>query len=270
MSEAATVPIEPTPGAPAPKPKSKRRGLRALVIVLVVVVVLGVAAVVADGIARGIAQQQVAAKIQERLPESVQGDVDVRIGGFSVIAQYLSGRMDEVELTAPALEVRGAPVAVDLTLHGVPVDLEQPVGRLSAKVSIDEDALNTLIAESGAAAPVGAVELGDGTVGYAGQAEVLGFTVDYTASARPEAAGDEVLLTPVDVTVGALGGSIDVSGIVERLLGEDPVAVCVAQYLPEGLRVERVDVAPGTATAWLGAERFVLDGASLSTTGSCD
>lgn len=268
MSEAATVPIDPAPGAREPRPK--RRGLRALVIVLVVVVVLGVAAVVADGIARGIAQQQVAAQIQQKLPERVQGDVDVRIGGFSVIAQYLSGRMDEVELSAPELEVRGAPVAVDVTLHGVPVDLAEPVGRLSARVTIGQEALNTLIAESGSAAAVGTVELGDGTVGYAGQAELLGLAVDYTASARPEAAGDEVLLTPVDVSVGALGGSIDVSGLVERLLGQEPIAVCVAQYLPDGLRAERIQVEPGTATAWLGAERFTLDGASLSATGSCD
>lgn len=253
------------PGA-APSPsRSGRTTGRVLLVLLVVVLVLGAIAVVADIVVRQVAQQQIAASIEQELPEGVEGEVDVRIGGFSVIAQYLSGRMDEVELSAPELAVQGSPMAVRIVGRGVPTDLSKPVGHLDGTITIGQDSLNALVD----APEIGDVTLGDGTIGYEASASVLGLDVDYSATATAEAAGEQVLLTPVDVTVGALGGSIDVSELVTRLLGDEPVAVCVAEQLPEGLRVERIEVSPGVATVRFGAERFVLDEASLSTKGSC-
>jgi hypothetical protein len=252
-------------GAAAPSRSGRRTG-RILLVVLGVVVVLGLLVVVADLVARSIAQQRVADEIEQQLPDGVEGAVDVRIGGFSVIAQYLSGRMDEVSLSAPELDVNGSPVAVDVVMHGVPVDLDQPVGRVAATLTIDEASLNRLVEGGG----VGELTLGDGTVGYEGSIQVLGLTVDYSATAEAEAAGDRVLLTPVDVTVGGLGGSLDVSGLVSKVLGDEPVEICTAKYLPDGVRVEGIRVEPGEATVHLGAEQLVLDESTLAAKGSCD
>ncbi|MGX5696568.1 LmeA family phospholipid-binding protein [Agromyces soli] len=253
-------------GGQAAAARSGRSTGRVLLVVLGIVVVLGLLLVVADLIARNIAQQRVAAEIEQQLPDGVEGAVDVRIGGFSVIAQYLSGRMDEVALSAPELDVDGSPVAVDVVMHGVPVDLDQPVGRVAATLAIDEGSLNRLVEGEG----IGELTLGDGTVGYEGSAQVLGLTVDYSATATAEAAGDRVLLTPVDVAVGALGGSLDVSGLVSRLLGDEPVEICTAKYLPEGVRLEGIRVEPGEATVHLGAEQLVLDESTFAAKGSCD
>lgn len=251
--------------AAAPSRSGRTTG-RVLLVLLVVAVVLGAIAVVADIVVRSVAQQQIAAAIERELPDGVDGEVDVRIGGFSVIAQYLTGRMDEVELSAPELAVQGSPMAVRIVGRGVPTDLSQPVGHLDGAITIGQDSLNALVD----APEIGDVALGDGTIGYEGTAEVLGLSVDYSATATAEAAGEQVLLTPVDVTVGALGGSVDVSELVTQLLGDEPVAVCTAEHLPEGLRIERIEVAPGTATVRFAAERFVLDEASLATKGGCD
>lgn len=246
--------------------RSGRRTGRVLLVLLAVVLVLGAIAVVADLVVRSVAQQRVAAEIEQKLPEGVEGAVDVRIGGFSVIAQYLSGRMDELELSAPELQVNGTPVDARVVMHGVPTDLAQPVGRVSASLTIDEDSLNRLVEGDG----IGELALGDGTVGYDGSIDFLGLSVDYSATAEPEAAGDRVRLTPVDVSVGGLGGSFDVSGIVSKVLGGEPVELCTAQYLPEGVRLEGIRVTPGEATVHLGAEQLVLDESTLATKGSCD
>ena len=65
-------------------------------------------------------------------------------------------------------------------------------------------------------------------------------------------------------------GDVDID--LKELLGslaDDPITVCVAQYLPEGATVDSLDVVPGGATAHLSAKDFVLDEDSLNTLGSC-
>lgn len=234
--------------------------------IIVIVVALGALLVVADIVVRSIAQERFSEQIRSNLPEGVDGEVDVTIGGFSVIAQYLAGTMERVELSAPELIVNGAPIAVDVVGEGVPVDLASPVRSMSAVIEADQNAINQLVVIPDVD---GDVTLGDGVVGYADTIEVFGIRIGYSVTARPTAAGDTVLLQPEDVQVDAGGGGIDVSGLAERVLGDDPIAVCVAQYLPEGVMVNDIDIAAGTATVRLDAQGILLDEASLARTGSC-
>ena len=254
--------------APA-EPRERRRPGRAArtwISVGVAVVVLVALVVVADIVARGITEQRVAENIEANLPDGVEGDVTVAIGGFSVIAQYLSGTMEHVELDAPALTVEGAPIAVSVVAEGMPVDLASPVDRLTATITADADSVNQLITVAGV--PTG-LTLGDGTVGYEGRIEILGLPITYQVTAKPVAAGDSVLLEPDGVEVGAVGAAIDVSGIVDRLLGGDPLEICIADRLPEGVELESIAVTPGAAAIRLRADGLVLDAASLAQKGSC-
>lgn len=247
-------------------PRRRGRAARAWVLVLVILAVLAALAVIADMVVRNIAEQRVAAQLEQNLPGGVEGDVHVTIGGFSVLAQYLSGSMDRVELSAPELSVQGVPVAVEVVATDVPPALDGPVGHVIATLDADEAAVNSLIEIPGVQ---GDVAFGDGTVGYSDTVRVLGIPIDYTATARPVAAGEQVLLEPVGVEVGAGGGAIDVSGLVDRLLGDDPIPVCVAEYLPEGVEVQQITIESGAATVALEASGLSLDEASLATTGSC-
>ena len=197
--------------------------------------------VVADVVVRNIAEARFAEEIEANLPDGVEGDVGVTIGGLSVIAQYLSGTMQHVELSAPELDVEGVPIAVDVVGEGVPVDLALPVEHLTATIEADAAAVNRLIDVQGIE---GELAFGDGTVGYTDSVRFLGFPIEFTVTARPTAAGDTVLLEPVGVEVAAGGGSIDVSGIVDRLLGDDPIPVCVAEHLPGGVEVQQITVEP--------------------------
>jgi hypothetical protein len=248
---------------------SSRRGraARIWITIIVVVVALGGLLVVADVVVRNIAEQRVGDQLEQNLPDGVEGDVDVTIGGFSVIAQYLSGSMDRVELSAPELTVAGVPISVEVEARDVPPGLDGPVGHVVATIDADEASVNHLVRIPGVR---GELAFGDGTVGYSDTIEVFGFPIDYTAIARPVAAGDEVLLEPVDVEVGAGGGAIDVSDLVDRLLGDDPIPVCVAEYLPEGVEVNDIQIGSGAATVRLEAQGISFDEASLARSGSCD
>lgn len=262
------VAAPPATEPPAQVPPRRRPSRAARVWITIVVIVLALVAlvVVIDFVARGIAEQRVAEEIQANLPAGVDGDIDVSIEGFSVIAQYLSGTMEQVTLTAPDLDVDGTPADVTVVAQGVPVDLATPVRQLDAVIDIDESSLNRFVEGAGIE---GGLRLGDGTVAYDGELKVLGFAIDYTVTARPTAAGETVLLEPVGVEVGAGGGSLDVSGIVDRLLGEGPVEVCVADRLPEGVEVESIAVTPGSARVDLTAQGLTLDAATLQQTGTC-
>lgn len=246
--------------------RPKRRVARVWITVVAIVVVLAALVVVADVVARGIAERRFGEQIRMNLPEGVDGEVDVSIGGFSVIAQYVTGTMERVELSAPELIVQGAPVSVDVIATGVPVDLASPVASITGTISAGEETVNRLVSVPGVN---GAFTLGDGTVGYAGTVKLLGFSLDYSATARPTAAGDTVLLVPEDIELESGVGVVDVSVAVNRLLGDEPIAVCVAQYLPEGVQVNSIEISPGVATVVLAANGIKLDEQSLATTGTC-
>lgn len=247
--------------------RPRRRGGLVWVTLAVILVAFAALLVVADIIVRGIAEDRLAQQVRANLPDGVDGQVDVEIGGFSVLAQVLAGTMDRIELSSAALDVNGTPVAIDVIGEGVPVDLASPVRVITGVITVDETSLNRLVNVPGV---IGSFTLGDGLIGYGGTIEVLGLGLDYSATARPTAAGENVLLVPESVEVTSGAGIVDVSGVVDRILGDDPLAICVAQYLPDGVEVHDLAVSPGSATVELRAKGLVLDEASLADMGSCD
>ncbi len=252
------------PGREVP-PRRRRRG-RGWIALLVILAVIAALLVVADIVTRGIAERQVAQQLEANLPAGVEGEIDVSIGGFSVIAQYLSGSMDEVRLRAPELVVAGAPVDAAVELRDVPPALDGPVGRIDASVRADAAAVDALMTLAGVE---GGVTLGDGAVAYERSVEVFGVPLRVVVTATPVAAGDTVVLESVAAELAAGDTSIDVSRLVDRVLGEGPVEICVAEYLPDGARVEAIAITEGGVRVDLDAEGLSLDERSLATTGSC-
>lgn len=254
------------PGSTARRRPRRRAGCVWIPLVVILIAIVGLL-VVADVVTRNLAEQRTREQIQAGLPAGVEGEVDVSIGGFSMIAQLLSGTIDRVELSAPELLVQGAPLDVDVVAEGVPIDLASPVAKIDATIEIGQDAVNRLVTVPGVD---GGLTFGEGTIGYEGTIDLLGVAVDYSVAAKPTAAGDSVLLEPVDVTVGTGGASIDVSGVITRLVGEDPLDICAAQYLPDGVEVSSITIAPGTARVELDAQWIMIDRAGLERTGRCD
>lgn len=253
----------------APPPRRRLSGAaRAWIIVGAILVGIAVLLVIADIVVRGIAEQQVAEQIEADLPDGVEGQVDVSIGGFSVLAQYLSGTMDNVALSAPELTVEGSPIAVEVNLQGVPVDFASPVAQVNATVTADEAAVNDLIAIAGVE---GGLTLGDNAVAYSQTIELfsLPIPINVEVTATPVAAGDTVVLDSVGLDVSAGGGSLDLTGIAERVIGDNPIEICVAERLPEGVEVTAIQVTEGSVRIVAEARDLRVDEASLATTGSC-
>lgn len=263
-SESDTIPIPD--GAEPPRRRRVGRGARIAIVVAAIVVGVLALLVAADVVIRSIAEQRIADDIEAGLPPGVEADVAVKIGGGSVIAQYLGGTMDEISVSAPEVTVQGSPVAVELVATGVPVEQGAEIGRVEATVTASEATVNDLIELQDIP---GGVALGDGVVGYDGSAAFLGIPIDYTVTAEVEAAGDTVLLRAQGVDVSALGGSFDASDLVDRLLDGSPVPVCVAEHLPAGVEVNDVTVTPGEVSVGVEASDVVFDESSLETTGSC-
>jgi hypothetical protein len=78
-----------------------------------------------------------------------------------------------------------------------------------------------------------------------------------------------VLLRPVGAEVTAGGLALDLSGVVDTILGGGPVEICVADRLPAGVRVEGVDVTDAEVDVRLVGTGLVLDRANLTAAGVC-
>ncbi|QAY74486.1 DUF2993 domain-containing protein [Agromyces protaetiae] len=263
--ETQVTEVLPDVSAEADPPRARRRG-RGWIIAGIVVAIVAIIAVVADIVARNVAESTIEVQAAKALPENVTGDIHASIGGFSVLAQLITGRAERVELTAPKLVVDGTPMAVDVVVRDIPIRLDGPTGRIDAEVDLDQDAVNRLAFAQGVP---GGFTLGDGLVGYTGQLEILGFPVHYSASARAEAAGDAVLLTPTAVEVGSGAVALDLSEATQSVLGGDPLRICVAEQLPAGVEIAGIDVRKGEATVRLESTGLVLDAEHLKATGTC-
>lgn len=246
----------------------KRRGVAALVISGALVAGLVVAFFIVDAGLRSYAEDRVKTEISKNLPEGATGDVDVSIGGLSVIAQYLSGSFDRVELDAPEFALGGAPAAVHIVASGVPVDRTKPIREVTGTVDLGQESLNALLAAGGATGDA-ELALGKGEVTYSGTFPVFGLDIGYEATATPSASADSLLFTPTAAELTSGVGSVDLSDVIPLILGQEPLSVCVAQYLPDGVTLTGVDVSPDHARVTLESSTLMLTRESLTTMGAC-
>lgn len=249
--------------------KTKRRGLVPLIIVGVLAVLLVVAYFLIDGGLRAFAEDRAETQISDRMPASVTGDVTVEIGGTSVIAQFIAGSFDQVELTAPSLSVDGVPASVHVIARDVSTNTAKAIGSVTAAVDFDEDALNALVRASGNAPDDAVMTLGDGTVDYTGSVSLFQFDLGYSATATVSAAKDTLNFTPTEATITSGVGNIDATPLVKLILQEAPFAVCVASYLPRGVELDTVEISPKKAHLTLESSTLRLTAESLTTLGSC-
>jgi hypothetical protein len=242
----------------------RRRRLTWLWWVVGIVVVLGVLLVVADFVTRAYAEGRVSDEIESRLPAGVEGEVDVTIGGGSFLAQLASGRIDQVDLDAPSLVANGVPFSAHVTATGVPTDLSKPIEHATGTFSLDQAAVDTVVS-----LPEGAsLVLGDGTVSFDQTGEFLGIQLGYTVTGTVTAEGAGVRIQPTGAELTQGSNALDVSGLLDRLVGS-AITVCTAQYLPDGVSLDSLDVTPSQATVVATLDDFVLDDSTLSTLGTC-
>jgi hypothetical protein len=250
-----------------PRRRKKGRGWIVALVVLILAAGLIIGGLfLAESVTKGIATDAIAVAVETSLPASVDATVDVDIAGEWVLFQIFTGTLDQVTLSSDDAMVDGSPADFRLVATGVPLDLKQPVADIDATVSLGPGSINELLTLPGNDPEVA---LGEDTVSYADSATVLGFTLGYLVNATLSPDATDVLATPVAASVTSDVGSLDVSGVIERILGAQPVRICVADRLPVGVTISGIDVTPDTATLSLSATQFTLNGESLRARGTC-
>ncbi len=185
--------------------------MRRLGVLLLVVAVLAALSALADGAARRVAQDRVAAQLQTS--ENLQRRPDVTIEGFPFLLAAWRGEFDQVTVNSAAVTGEGVELQdVEARLTGVRVPVREALGGAAVTVRADRVSVEALIdypsvtsvlrtradrlaAEGRGGVQDLAVAAGpDGTVQVQVSVEVLGVAVDLVLPLRVQVvAGDLVL-----------------------------------------------------------------------------
>ncbi len=268
--EGAEVPAD-TIVVVEPAPRPRRRGLIAAIIVIGVVVVLGIAAVIAESLAR----QQVSALIGDQVRESLQLEpehpVEVTIEGASVLLQVIGGRLDAVTVEAPDVAV--GELAGDLTLiaQGVAIDATQPSDSVQAVYRVAEADV-AAIAGFLAGTVINDVQLDEREIRFQTAFSFFGIEFSVGLGLTPSVQDGQLAFTPSSVQLGderldATQLQEQFGGLVEPLLTSQ--SFCVAQYLPQALELTSVQVGDEQLVVVFAAEDAALGGPEFSTRGAC-
>lgn len=248
----------------APARKRLHPAVRWAIVVLAIVIGL----VVIDTGVRLVLQWRVAVAVEDALPPGVTADVDARVHGFSAVWQLATGSLEHLELSTDDLTVLGVSFEARVDGYGVsfgdgPVPVIQ-AEQMTGQLFIGQDALNQLVPVPGAS---GGVTLGDGVVAYSTTLSILGVDLDVNIEATVEIQGERLIIQATGFEI--VGGPVDLDA--GQLLGGASIAVpiCTSEYLPAGIHLRGIDVAPEGVTISIAANQVALDEASLASRGTC-
>jgi hypothetical protein len=273
------VPVDPQPAEPtAPTEtiepqKPRRRGWIIALIVVGALIVLGIIAfVVAEAIAKDYARDYVRDRVVEvlQLPEDTEVDVD--LGGGSIILQALTGRVDTVDVDVPKVELGNLTGAVRFHAEGVPLDEMQPVDVLGIDLAIGADDL-AAIGEGADASDAPDFEFADGEVKLTSEFELFGGTIPLALTLVPSAEDGALVLTPTSVTIA--GETFDADSADESIFGQlisgllRPQTLCIASNVPQALVLAEVSVDEAELVLEFSGDGAAFGGPELSTPGTC-
>ncbi|GAC1441264.1 MAG: DUF2993 domain-containing protein [Mycobacteriales bacterium] len=214
--------------------------MKGLLVSLVTLVVLLVAA---DRIALVIVERQVAAQLQTT--GSLSSRPDVSVGGFPFLTQALSGRYDDVELSASEVAAGGGRLSrLSASLRGVHVSLSSalsgsvttvPVDSVQATVLMTYADIDAQLRDRGlSVSPVGSL------LRVTGKATVLGRTVSASAVSSVAFSGTSLVVSAQRFQVG---NSAADRVLTAGLAGRFDFRVRIGR-LPYGLKINAVRVTP--------------------------
>jgi hypothetical protein len=250
--------------------RPRRRGGAWLVVLVVVVVLVAAAAVAAEWLARGIVQGGVRQVIVSQLGLASSQQVDVEVGGL-VIPQLISGRLDDLTVSAP--DVTMGPITGDVVVNvtGMPIRADSPATGGTAVVRLDEQELRSLLAVADGF-PADAVGIAAPDVTLSTELQVFGAGVPIGVALQPSAAEGDLVLTPQSITLG--GAEISADDLRSRLGGlVDPLVrqwdICIARFLPSALTLTSVAVEGPQVVAGFDIDGAVVVDPALRENGTC-
>lgn len=263
---AATEPITPA------LPKKKRRAWP-FVVAAVVLVVLIVGAFLVDAALKGYAQDQIKQKVVVALGVDPKTEVQVAIGGGSVLLQVLSGKLTTVDVTIPKLAFGDLVGAATLHATQVPLAGDQPLQKLAVTYRVSEKNVSVLASDL-SGMTLDTVTLQPPEIVANATFSALGFGIPVGLGLTPSASKGRLAFTPTSILISGqkftskqLLATPGLGGLAKRLLKQQ--TFCVAQYLPRALTVNSVKVVGRELVMAISGDGATLGGAAFTTKGSC-
>jgi hypothetical protein len=260
------------PGLPAVAPRRRRRWIGWLTALAVVAVLLIVAYVVAERVARERVADTLRDELRSALALPASHPVSIDLGAGSMLAQLARGSIDAAEADLDDVPLGELTGDVHVSATGLPLKENQPVTTLRAGVTVDEENVQKL-RDYIADLELDSIALGDGVVDVETKFALFGLTVPVKATVVPSVDGGAVLFTPESVEVNGVTLPLEAvldsrfGGVAESLVPTQ--SFCVAELLPEAMRLTGVDVTPRAFTLDVTGDGAVL-GKGLERLGSCE
>jgi len=226
-------------------------------LLITLVVLLGLA-VVADRVAVGFAEDQVAEQMASK--GGLAGTPSVDIAGFPFLTQAFAGNYEDVRISLTAHDLgQPAGTRADVRLHGVHVPLKSVLSGSVSEVPVDRiDGTATLSYELLAAQLGGDTTLrreGDG-LRITKTVEIAGYTLPLTAAGTVTLDGGDLV---VDVHK-ASGAGVDVPGFLVDRVSDLLDLRYTVPALPFGLQLTSVQPADDGVRIGVAAKDTVLRG----------
>ncbi|HEY4266922.1 MAG TPA: DUF2993 domain-containing protein [Galbitalea sp.] len=257
----------------AEKPRKRRTGLRAFIVILVILVLLVVAFFVGEALARqyatGVIQKQMAKAVGAESPN----DVHVSLGSGSFLLQYLGGDIQHVAVNADPVTVEGITGSLKIRASDVPTDLDKPVGTLRVGVVIPVSSLSAKIAAvpqlkslGVSLKPAGKNLQFSGILAVFGQKIPIGVTATpHVVAGKPGLTLDKILLGKNQIPVTQFEAVVP--GLASVL--KSGASLCIAPSLPKEFVLTGVAVTGQNVVFALDGDGAKLNDTSLSQKGTC-
>lgn len=258
------------PAAPVPAPISaprrpRRRGrVGCLIAVAGLLLVAGLALLLVETLGRSMAEREISQRVSANLGPDASGSFDSRIDGF-FLPQLLTKKFDRIELTSRDFRVKNQPVDIRATVRGTYLANDPIIDGLEGTAELSPEAVNHLITLPDAK---GGLSFGRNLVEYSTSVRVLQQDIRVHVTAEPLLVSDTLLLTAKNARVADQGISVDLTAILDRV-GHASYPICMAQFLPRGVRVSALDLAPDKETVKFSAGPMAIDDQALASKGSC-
>jgi len=256
---------------PAPVRRRRRKAPWILGGLIVLLLLLVAAYVVAEVLIRDYATDRVKTQVSQGLGVE-RDDVDVAFAG-SMVLQAIRGTIGQADVTVDDASFGPLTGDLDIRAQGVPLDSTQPVEQLDITMAVTEENVGKL-ADYLSGLEVADIALEEPEIVVESEFSLFGVSVPIHLGLEPAA-----------VESGAIGftpSSIEVAG--RRLAADDlrssefgalaqPILeqreVCIAEYLPEALTLQEVDVGGEELGARFTGTDVLLSEDELTAVGSC-
>jgi hypothetical protein len=259
---------------PVEAPRKRRRWLGWLIALLVLVVLLVVGFFVADAYAKDYAKGYVRDQIVKALNLDPASQVDVDLGGGSVIAQAIAGSISEVTVNVAELPIGDVTGSAVITATGVPLDSTKPVETLGVEATISEANVQQLAGYL-SGIDLKTIKLGNGVITVGTEFPILGlFVLPVSVDLEPSAVDGgisfdpkTIILNGQPISVEDLRNTPQVAALAGDLLKSRDF--CVASSLPKALTITDVTVVGSDLVITITGDGTALGGPDMAELGVC-